>query len=184
TPPSSSVSISNLVAPVPAAPRAVVQLPAWHVSTSGASVPLGISYAQQECPAGGRQTDFVESPASVWLTDIAPPQVVRGYSLDWHNFLHTPSVESATDDQEMYSNVSLNFNATPPDFLFDADNEAEPECQDSSNLQQKLYENSDISLHDSLVSLLTFAQSSHLTEVEFSKLLDLCHVLLRSEHFT
>ncbi|KAK3925230.1 Hemagglutinin, partial [Frankliniella fusca] len=166
-----------------------------------------ISYAQQECPAGGRQTDFVESPASVWRTDNAPPQVVRGvnvvqsddfsmdhsipvlpseqicsvrtgYSLDWHNFLHTPSVESATDDQEMYSNVSLNLNATPPDFLFDADNEAEPECQDSSNLQQNLYESSDISLHDSLVSILSFAQSSHLTGVQFSKLLDLCHVLL------
>lgn len=60
------------------------------------------------------------------------------------------------------------------------------EPSDYSSLPPKskpLYENSDISLHDSLVTILSFITSAHLSGQDFTKFLDLLHLLLPKPNY-
>ncbi|KAK3921825.1 hypothetical protein KUF71_011001 [Frankliniella fusca] len=154
-----------------------------------------------------RETAFTPSSAFDVLRHVAPPQVGgavpfvqpseisvdhslhvtamrehisslnTGDSLDWHHFLTMSSAESDGDNGDSYQEINVNFHATQPDISTENDSESTLHEQEVS-VHQELYKNSAISLHDTLVSLLSFAQSSHLTGVEFCKLLDLCHLLL------
>ncbi|XP_052130359.1 uncharacterized protein LOC127751235 isoform X2 [Frankliniella occidentalis] len=47
-----------------------------------------------------------------------------------------------------------------------------------NSLEDKLYEGCQLSLYDSMVSILAFSQSVHMSGTDFCKLLDLLHVLL------
>ncbi|KAK3926410.1 DNA-directed RNA polymerase subunit beta [Frankliniella fusca] len=104
---------------------------------------------------------------SVAATPSFISSLSTGYTVDWHHFV-TPSNE---EPDNIYQEINVNLNASP--LLIHEDNESSPHQPDITILHQALYQNSSITLHDSLVSVLSFAQSSHITE-----LLDLCHLLL------
>lgn len=89
---------------------------------------------------------------------------MTGTPLSWHNFLR----------------VERSIGCEPIDLSSEEECHYDEEASQQDLSGQMLFPNSSNSLHDSLIAILSFATNSHLKASQFSKLLDLFHLLLPS----
>ena len=100
-----------------------------------------------------------------------------GTALDWENFLTaTPNLSELNDRTDVPPRISF-----PSDLPFEDDQDLDSNIEEKSSQGGsvlQLFQDSDLSLNDSLICVLTFAQSAHLSGQDLCKLLDLLHVLM------
>ena len=89
---------------------------------------------------------------------------MTGTPLSWHNFLRKERP----------------IGSEPVDLSSEEECHYDEEASQQDLSWQMLFPNSSNSLHDSLIAILSFATNSHLKASQFSKLLDLFHLLLPS----
>ncbi|KAE8746885.1 hypothetical protein FOCC_FOCC006305 [Frankliniella occidentalis] len=110
-----------------------------------------------------------------------------GLGLDWGQFLHSvPPNPVVNVEEEMEDNSGIQLptyfiDTSEDNFSFLNSSEFQPSAEDkNSDSPQEipLFEGSNLTVHDCMVSVLTYAQSAHLSGKDTAKLLDLLEILL------